>query len=59
MPYGVQLFLKYNIKYDQERKENMKESIAQNCLDFIGEGVSCFHAVEAAEKICKGGIHAP
>lgn len=28
----------------------MKENTAQNCLDFIGEGVSCYHAVEAAEK---------
>lgn len=28
----------------------MKENVAQKCLDFIGESVSCYHAVEAVEK---------
>ncbi|MCM1127119.1 MAG: M18 family aminopeptidase [Lachnospiraceae bacterium] len=28
----------------------MKETTAQKCLNFIGESVSCYHAVEAAEK---------
>lgn len=28
----------------------MKENAAQKCLDFIGESVSCYHAVAAVEK---------
>ena len=28
----------------------MKKNAAQKCLDFIGESVSCYHAVEAVEK---------
>lgn len=28
----------------------MKKNIAQECLDFIGECVSCYHTVEAVEK---------
>lgn len=28
----------------------MKKNTAQKCLDFIGESVSCYHAVEAVEK---------
>ena len=28
----------------------MKENAAQKCLDFIGESVSCYHAVEAVDK---------
>lgn len=28
----------------------MKENAAQKCLDFIGESVSCYHAVEAVER---------
>lgn len=31
----------------------MKETIAEKCLDFIGEGVSCFHVVENMERRLK------